>query len=179
MPSPKPSSPSVRSLSQSDVSRISDTHDLDIELGHEPSTVTGTILLPIEDQTADNAEKCESSSPFQPPPPSPNLWKRLCKVGWLWECFCWILVVGALAAVVAVLALAESQSMTAWRDQHYHISINAVVTVLSTLLKGTSMLIVAEATLCKCFASDTGLICHSNRPDKMAVVREKSYAQRF
>jgi hypothetical protein len=179
MPPPRPSSLSICSLSQSDVSRISDTHDMEIECEHDLSTVTRAILLPTDDQTADTTEKRESISPVRPPPSNTSLWKRLYKGGWLWECLCWILVLGALVAMVAVLATAENLSMTIWRDQHYDISINAVIAVLSTLLKGASMLIVAEGKLCTCFASEAGLIRHSNRPDKMAVVRERSYAQRF
>ncbi|KAF2185200.1 hypothetical protein K469DRAFT_750395 [Zopfia rhizophila CBS 207.26] len=145
MPSPRPSSPSVSLLSQSHVSRVSDTHDPDIELEHEPSTVPGAVLRPTEDQINDNAENYRSSSPLPPPPPSPNLWKRLRKWGWLWECLCWVLVIGALATMVTVLATAQNQPMTAWRDRHFNVSINAIVAVLSALLKGTSMFIVAEA----------------------------------
>ena len=179
MSSPRPSSLSIRFLSRSDVSHISDSHDLEIEREHEPSTVTRPILLPTDEQTANDAEKRESSSPVRPSSPYREMWMRLYKGGWFWECLCWILVLGALVAMVVVLATAESLSMTAWRDQHYNISINAMIAVLSTLLKGASMLIVTEGKFCICFVWEAALKRHSNRPDKMAMVRERSYAQRF
>lgn len=64
--------------------------------------------------------------------------------------------------------------MVAWREQHYHISIDVVVSVVSTLLRGGSMLIVAEDTLFASFASDVRLTRGSYQPSKMAVAPEDS-----
>jgi hypothetical protein len=49
--------------------------------------------------------------------------------------------VGALAAV---LVDAEGQPLGVWRDAHHGVSLNAVIAVITTLLKGTSMFILAQ-----------------------------------
>jgi hypothetical protein len=76
--------------------------------------------------------------------------------------------------MMAVLITAQDKPMTAWRDQYYNISINAIVAVLSALSKGTSIFMVVEGTLAPpllaCFVSGVRLTCHSNQPDKIAVV---------
>ena len=105
--------------------------------------VTQADLPLMEDRTKKDAESSRSSSRS---PPS-NLWKRSRIWDWHLECLSWVLAIGAFAAMVAVLATAQDEPITTWRDQHYNISINAVVAVLSALLKGTSMFAVAEGTL--------------------------------
>ena len=63
---------------------------------------------------------------------------------WVWECLAWVLGAAALGALVGIIATARDQPAGSWRHQHANISINAIVAVLSAIVKGTCMLIVAE-----------------------------------
>jgi hypothetical protein len=111
--------------------------------------VTNADLPLMEDRMKKDAEKSKSLSRSR----HLNLWKRFLIWDWHWECLSWVLAIGALAAMVAVLATAQDKPMTTWRDQHYNISLNAVVAVLTALLKGTSMFAVAEGTLAPRFVA--------------------------
>lgn len=134
----RPVSPLTPSVSHSNPAS---THIRESKADHESSVGT-RALLPMEVESVDGAEKRRSSG-------SSSAWRlaawqRHISNGWLWECVSGLFAIGALVAMVAVLATAQNKSMTTWREQHLHISINAVIAVLSTLLKGTSMLIVTE-----------------------------------
>jgi len=63
---------------------------------------------------------------------------------WVWECLAWLLGAATLGALVGIIATARDQSAGSWRHQHANISINAIVAVLSAIVKGTCTLIVAE-----------------------------------
>ena len=66
---------------------------------------------------------------------------------WLWECMAWLLGAAALGALIGIIETARDKSAASWRHQHANISINAIVAVLSAIVKGTCMMIVAEGTI--------------------------------
>jgi hypothetical protein len=55
--------------------------------------------------------------------------------------------VGALAALVSVVATAQIQFLTAWRHHHHNVSINVMVAISSTILNGTAMYVMVEGTV--------------------------------
>lgn len=139
----------------------------------EETTVTTLPRHEKENQVNKCARSGTSRSPLTPKQPNPWSWlKKRCKSEWTQEILCCLLVLGALAALIAVLNAAEGHPTTVWRDQHYNVSINAVVAVLSALLKGSVMLVVAEGTLailnmlCSRYQADES----SDWPIQMAVV---------
>ncbi|KAF1986515.1 hypothetical protein K402DRAFT_420996 [Aulographum hederae CBS 113979] len=112
---------------------------MDLEHENRLLTTTGATDPPFGSQIDNHADDDRVSSS---PPLSPDV--KWYKLEWLWECLCWILVIGALGALVGIIADAQGQPMAAWRLQHSNISINAVVAILSALLKGSCLYIVAE-----------------------------------
>ena len=114
---------------------------MDLEREDRPLGPVEGVDHVMEDQS--NRSKSHNTSiPHRPT----SSWERLLDWGWGWECFCWILVIGAVIAMVSVIAAAQNQPIATWRHHHANISINAVVAVLSALFKGTCMYIVAEGT---------------------------------
>jgi len=147
---------------------------MEVELENRPLTAPESANLHKDDRiTVSQVDEHKASSS---PPPAATWWRAMHNSGWVWECLCCILVVGALAALFIVLDTAQDQPMAAWRQRHSNISINAVVAVLSALLKGAFMFIVAEGALIPrlCWLQTRGLRVEIHRPDQMAVVRERS-----
>lgn len=109
-----------------------------------------------------------------------NIWHKIYHYDWLWECLCWLLGAAALAALAGIIANARNKSAATWRHQHANLSINAVVAVLSAVLKGTCMLIVAEGIL-KSVASCSilALTMRSDRRDEVVLVSKSSSTQGF
>ena len=78
-------------------------------------------------------------------------WQRIMLAGWDWilECIYLVLAIGALAAMVSVVATARDEPIGPWRDSHLNVSINTVVAILSAILTGTCTFIVGEgSTMC-------------------------------
>lgn len=63
---------------------------------------------------------------------------------WIWECGAIVLVLAMLGTMIGILFAAQGQSAAAWRRQHYNVSVNAVVAVLTGLVKGGCMFVVAQ-----------------------------------
>ena len=77
--------------------------------------------------------------------------QRIMLAGWDWilECIYLVLAIGALAAMVSVVATARDETIGPWRDSHLNVSINTVVAILSAILTGTCTFIVGEgSTMC-------------------------------
>jgi len=74
--------------------------------------------------------------------------QRIMLAGWDWilECIYLVLAIGALAAMVSVVATARDEPIGPWRDSHLNVSINTVVAILSAILTGTCTFIVGEVT---------------------------------
>jgi hypothetical protein len=146
---------------------------MDTEREARPLTATEASNSLVEEQISNDAGKHGAPNSPLPTPPTASRWKRLHNSGWIGECLSWILALGALAAMVGLIAAAQDQSMTAWQHHHSNLSINAVVAVLSALLKGACMYIVAEGTLpspCTITGTKMRLTHDSHRPDQMAMV---------
>lgn len=112
--------------------------------------------------------------------------QRILLAGWDWilECMYLILAVGALAAMVSVVATAHDEPIGPWRDSHLNVSINTVVAILSAILTGTCTFIVGEGTTMCSRAGQSpemflALIHGSDRSDEVAVVRETSQTSRL
>ena len=102
------------------------------------------------------------------PAAGPSAWQRHATNGWLWECICGFVALGALAAIIVVLVTAQGRSAIMWREQR-HVSINAVLAIFSTVLKGCCMFIVTQGIMSPS-CSWIKLKVYSYWPDKMAVV---------
>lgn len=113
-------------------------------------------------------------------PSKQTIWHKIYHFDWLWECFCWLLGAAALATLAGIIANARNKSAATWRHQHANLSINAVVAVLSAVLKGTCMLIVAEGMLdSMASCSILTLTMRSDRRDEVVLVSKSSSTQRF
>ncbi|EON63148.1 hypothetical protein W97_02375 [Coniosporium apollinis CBS 100218] len=64
---------------------------------------------------------------------------------WFWEFLSCIVVVVSFGVITTILACYQDRPQSDWAPQHYRVSINAVVAVLTTIVKGASMVVVAEA----------------------------------
>jgi hypothetical protein len=112
--------------------------------------------------------------------------RRILLAGWGWilECMYLVLAIGALAAMVSVVATAQDEPIGPWRDSHLNVSINTVVAILSAILTGTCTFIVGEGTtMCSRVGQSPemflALIHGSDWSDKVAVVRETSQTSRL
>jgi len=105
--------------------------------------------------------------------------RRSCLFDWTWECLCWMLGVAALGAMAGTIAQARDQSAAAWRQRHANLSINAIVAVLSAVVKGTSMLVVAEGQCEADRLSRISLMKYSDWRKQVALVQEVSQTSRL
>jgi len=72
-------------------------------------------------------------------------WQTYVDKWWLGELFGWVLSLLALLAVATILGIYEDQKVPNWeytidvfdRKEHFHITINSIVSVLATIFKAT------------------------------------------
>lgn len=141
-----------------------------MELQERPFTPTGPLLQDKSRPTTGVAGIKDSSDAGSPQ--APTGWQNISQAVWLWESFSAVAIVGALAALAAVLVDAEGQTLRVWRDAHHGVSLNAVIAVITTLLKGTSMLILAQGKFNRDFHAQVWFLLSipSDRPDQVALV---------
>lgn len=122
-----------------------DVSDVESEQGQPISLVT--LSLTKADRDRDITKTADTVRSTQAHQSSTNRIQRIRRCEWLWEfCSC-VLILVALGTLIGILHKAQAQPLPLWRRNHHDVSINAVVAVLSTVLKGASVFIVAEGLL--------------------------------
>ncbi|KAK8015349.1 hypothetical protein PG990_008645 [Apiospora arundinis] len=78
----------------------------------------------------------DDTSSFKQAPPPPGVWSQ-----WWAEIITCMLMIGLLCALVGILSPYDGKPLPDWP---FHVSINAVVSVLSTVMKACAVYIIAE-----------------------------------
>lgn len=138
-----------------------DVSDVDSDQGQPVPLVTLSLAKADDNRNrTTNSEHVIQNTPK--PRSSTSLIQRVRRWGWLQELFCCVLILAALITLIEVLRKAQGKPLQSWRHAHYDISINAVVAIISTVLKGASIFIVAEGR----FSPRLALVSHNADPLK-------------
>lgn len=81
---------------------------MNMEHENTPLTTIKAVNPSINDQINHRTHNPQTSSSSSPA----SRWHNLLSWDWIWECLCCILVIGALAAMISVIAVAHDQPMT-------------------------------------------------------------------